>query len=124
MIQMREGYACSIWLSKVKFQFLLQKILSRQTRIARRFYHSYGKFIFEIYFFYVELFWCRSLHNAKFEIAVIFVSICRRFDPGASLDRRVNCRCVSQSRWVGARWNTRGKTTARVIRRPGQMRLQ
>jgi hypothetical protein len=22
---------------------------------------------------------------------------CRRFDPGESLDRRVNCRCVSQS---------------------------
>jgi hypothetical protein len=33
---------------------------------------------------------------------------CRRFDPGGSLDRRVNCRCVSQPRWVGARWNTRG----------------
>jgi hypothetical protein len=33
---------------------------------------------------------------------------CRRFDPGGSLDRRVNCRCVSQLRWVGARWNTRG----------------
>jgi hypothetical protein len=35
---------------------------------------------------------------------------CRRFDPGGSLDRRVNCRCVSQPRWVGARRNTRGKT--------------
>jgi hypothetical protein len=34
---------------------------------------------------------------------------CRRFDPEGSLDRRVNCRCVSQPRWVGARWNTRGK---------------
>jgi hypothetical protein len=34
---------------------------------------------------------------------------CRRFDPGGSLDRRVNCRCVSQPRWVGARWNTRGE---------------
>jgi hypothetical protein len=32
---------------------------------------------------------------------------CRRFDPEGSLDRRVNCRCVSQPRWVGARWNTR-----------------
>jgi hypothetical protein len=32
----------------------------------------------------------------------------RRFDPGGSLDRQVNCRCVSQPRWVGARWNTRG----------------
>jgi hypothetical protein len=37
---------------------------------------------------------------------------CRRFDPGGSLDRRVNCRCVSQPRWVGASWNTRGKTAA------------
>jgi hypothetical protein len=34
---------------------------------------------------------------------------CRRFDPGGSLDRRVNYRCVSQPRWVGVRWNTRGK---------------
>jgi hypothetical protein len=33
---------------------------------------------------------------------------CRRFDPGGSLDRRVNCRCVSQPRWVGTRQNTRG----------------
>jgi hypothetical protein len=51
---------------------------------------------------------------------------CRRFDPGGSLDRRVNCRCVSQPRWVGARWNTRGekRTAARVILRPWRMRLQ
>jgi hypothetical protein len=35
---------------------------------------------------------------------------CRRFDPGGSLDRRVNCRCLSQPRWVGARQNTRGET--------------
>jgi hypothetical protein len=33
---------------------------------------------------------------------------CRRFDPKGSLDRRVNCRCVSQPRWVGARRNTKG----------------
>ena len=33
---------------------------------------------------------------------------CRRFDPGGSLDRRVNCRCVSQPRWVGARRDTKG----------------
>jgi hypothetical protein len=50
----------------------------------------------------------------------------RCFDPGGSLDRRVNCRCVPQPRWVGARRNTRGKkgTAARVILRPGRMRLQ
>jgi hypothetical protein len=34
---------------------------------------------------------------------------CRRFDPGGSLDRRVNCHCVSHPRWVGARRNTRGE---------------
>ena len=33
---------------------------------------------------------------------------CRRFDPGGSLDRRVNCRRVSQPRWVGARRSTKG----------------
>jgi hypothetical protein len=35
---------------------------------------------------------------------------CRRFEPGGSLDRRINCRSVSQPRWVGTRRNTRGKT--------------
>jgi hypothetical protein len=38
---------------------------------------------------------------------------CRRFDPGGSLDRRVNCRCVSQPRWVGARRSTKGGETAK-----------
>jgi hypothetical protein len=33
----------------------------------------------------------------------------RCFDPGGSLDRRVNCHCVFQPRWVGARQNTRGE---------------
>jgi hypothetical protein len=33
---------------------------------------------------------------------------CRCFDPGGSLDRRVNCRCVPQPRWVGARRDTKG----------------
>jgi hypothetical protein len=33
---------------------------------------------------------------------------CRRFDPGGSLDRRVNCRRVSQPRWVGTRRSTKG----------------
>jgi hypothetical protein len=30
------------------------------------------------------------------------------FDPGGSLDRRVNCRRVSQPRWVGARRSPKG----------------
>jgi hypothetical protein len=39
---------------------------------------------------------------------------CRRFDPGGSLDRRVNCRRVPQSRWVGARWSAKeGKAGGR-----------
>jgi hypothetical protein len=38
---------------------------------------------------------------------------CRRFDPGGSLDRRVNCRRVSQSRWVSAGRNTMGGETAK-----------
>jgi hypothetical protein len=41
--------------------------------------------------------------------------LCRRFDPRGSLDRRVNCRCVSQPRWVGARWNTRGERESRLV---------
>jgi hypothetical protein len=55
---------------------------------------------------------------------------CRHFDPGGFLDRRVNCRCVSQPRWVGARRNTKGGETVRgnsglrVVLRPGRMRLQ
>jgi hypothetical protein len=50
---------------------------------------------------------------------------CWRFDPGGSLDQRVNCRCVPQPRWVGARRNTkRGKPRLRVVLRPGWMRLQ
>jgi hypothetical protein len=55
---------------------------------------------------------------------------CRRFDPGGSLDRRVNYRCMSQPGWVGARQNTKGGETIRgnsglrVVLCPGLMRLQ
>jgi hypothetical protein len=55
----------------------------------------------------------------------------RRFDPGGSLDRRVNCRRVSQHRWVGARRCTKGARNGkgetrdlRVVLRPGRVRLQ
>jgi hypothetical protein len=33
---------------------------------------------------------------------------CRCFETGGSLDRRVNCRCVPQPRWVGARQSAKG----------------
>jgi hypothetical protein len=56
---------------------------------------------------------------------------CRRFDPRGCLDRRVNCRLVSQPRWVGVRRSTKGGETAkgetrdlRVALRPGRVRLQ
>jgi hypothetical protein len=58
---------------------------------------------------------------------------CRRFDPGGSLDRRVNCRRVSQPRWVGVRQNTKGGERRqakgetrglRVVLRPCRVRLQ
>jgi hypothetical protein len=42
---------------------------------------------------------------------------CRRFDPGGSLDRRVNCRRVPQPRWVGARRSTKGETRGRQAER-------
>jgi hypothetical protein len=37
----------------------------------------------------------------------------RRFDHGGSLDRRVNCRRVSQPRWVGVRRSTKGGEAAK-----------
>jgi hypothetical protein len=40
---------------------------------------------------------------------------CRRFDPGGSLDRRVNCRCVPQPRWVGARRDMKGGNLGFVL---------
>jgi hypothetical protein len=57
---------------------------------------------------------------------------CRRFDPGGSLDRRVNCRRVPQPRWVGARRSAKGgdrrkkgkPTTFVFVLRPGRVRLQ
>jgi hypothetical protein len=56
---------------------------------------------------------------------------CRRFDPGGSLDRRVNCHRVPQPRWVGARRSTKGGRKQakgetrglRVALRPGRVRL-
>jgi hypothetical protein len=37
---------------------------------------------------------------------------CRRFEPGGSLDRRVNCRRMPQPRWVGARRSAKGRREA------------
>jgi hypothetical protein len=64
--------------------------------------------------------------------------ICRRFETGGSLGRRVKCRRVPQPRWVGARPSAKGggeaagdgrerggNPTAFVfVPRPGRVRLQ
>jgi hypothetical protein len=68
---------------------------------------------------------------------VYAIPFCRRFEPGGSLDRRVNCRRVPQPRWVGARRSAKGgreaggrqarevKPAAFVfVPRPGRVRLQ
>jgi hypothetical protein len=47
---------------------------------------------------------------------------CRRFDPGGSLDRRVNCRRVPQPRWVGARRSAKGGGSRRETGVKGETR--
>jgi hypothetical protein len=46
----------------------------------------------------------------------------RRFDPGGSLDRRVNCRRVRQPRWVGARQSAKGGKSRRETGVKGETR--
>jgi hypothetical protein len=73
---------------------------------------------------------CRDISD-KEQMGVV-LRYCRCFDPGGSLDRRVNCRRVSQPRWVGARQSTKGGRRQakgethdlRVALRPGRVRLQ
>jgi hypothetical protein len=55
---------------------------------------------------YCNVYMLETLLNGRF--LKQYYSSCRRFDPGGSLDRRVNCRRVSQPRWVGARRSTKG----------------
>jgi hypothetical protein len=50
------------------------------------------------------------------------VAYCRRFDPGGSLDRRVNCRRVPQPRWVGARRSAKGGKARRETGVRGETR--
>jgi hypothetical protein len=47
---------------------------------------------------------------------------CRRFEPGGSLDRRVNCRRVPQPRWVGARRSVKGGGSRRETGVKGETR--
>jgi hypothetical protein len=52
----------------------------------------------------------------------ILVSFCRRFEPGGSLDRRVNYRRVPQPRWVGARRSAKGGRSRRETGVKGETR--
>jgi hypothetical protein len=76
-----------------------------------------------------------STHNAIILFVFGYKYMCRRFDPGGSLDRRVNFRRVPQPRWVSARRSTKGDPKEgdrrkgearglRVVLRPGRVRLQ
>jgi hypothetical protein len=48
--------------------------------------------------------------------------MCRCFEPGGSLDRRVNCRRVPQPRWVGARRSAKGGRSWREAGVKGETR--
>jgi hypothetical protein len=74
-----------------------------------------------------------DFNKAELDTCLIAKTNCRRFDLGGSPDRRVNCRRVSQPRWVGARRSTKGgkgrqakggTRGLRVVLRPGRVHLQ
>ena len=50
------------------------------------------------------------LWRKEYHVLAAVKGHCRRFDPGGSLDRRVNYRRVPQPRWVGAGRSTKGET--------------
>jgi hypothetical protein len=52
----------------------------------------------------------------------ICICFCRRFEPGGSLDRRLNCRRVPQPRWVGARRSAKGGRSRRETGVKGETR--
>jgi hypothetical protein len=68
----------------------------------------------------------RGLRPVYFHICAFLSSctfwICRCFEPGGSLDRRVNCRRVPQPRWVGARWSAKGGRSRRETGVKGETR--
>jgi hypothetical protein len=69
-----------------------KKILGKRKHSAKKLFAEY--FIFDT--------------RQRVSLPIFFVDTCWRFDPGGSLDRRVNGRRVSQPRWVGARRSTKG----------------
>jgi hypothetical protein len=66
-----------------------------------------------VFSFFLRKVFSKNIDHKLELILTLCFNSCRRFDPEGSLDRRVNCRCVSQPRWVGARRNTEGGKTAK-----------
>jgi hypothetical protein len=60
--------------------------------------------------------------SGDFIFLTMRLSYCRYFDPGGSLDRRVNCRRVPQPRWVGARRSAKGGKSRRETGIKGETR--
>jgi hypothetical protein len=58
----------------------------------------------------------------RFPLNFFLLYHCRRFEPGGSLDRRVNCRRVPQPRWVGARRSAKGGKSRRETGVKGETR--
>jgi hypothetical protein len=52
-------------------------------------------------------------HSTNHALSSVYVQWCRRFEPGGSLDQRVNCRRVPQPRWVDARRSAKGGRSRR-----------
>jgi hypothetical protein len=68
-------------------------------------------------FVFYALFWFISCYKPQIYVFWFIFLFCFILvgvsTPGGSLDRRVNCRRVSQPRWVGARQSTKGGETAK-----------
>jgi hypothetical protein len=67
----------------------------------------------------------KKVKSSKFAPRVdegFLLGCCRRFEPGGSLDRRVNCCRVPQPRWVGARGERRGERSRRETGVKGETR--
>jgi hypothetical protein len=91
-----------IFFSQIQFQICNVKCRTNP-ELGRQF-----KFICIIIYFLQNLIWTSTTWH----------QFCRRFDPGGSLDQRVNCRRVSQPRWVIARRSTKGEKRQRGNPRP------
>jgi hypothetical protein len=60
-----------------------------------------------------KLLWVEIYIERKTLHLIVPFKCCRRFEPGGSLDRRVNYRRVPQPRWIGARRSAKGGRSRR-----------